>query len=144
VNDRCPGFPRAALGDGFVARPITEHRLRRRLTIVSTVEEQVARELVTRDDFRSSDDPVPEHTVRVNFHCNQSCEFCFVSTHLPPAAEAAIRAAIDDAGRAGAVLVLAGGEPTLNCTSSSTSSAPNARGARSSCRPTPFGWPIQC
>ena len=74
----------------------------------------MARELVTRDDFRSSDDPVPEHTVRVNFHCNQSCEFCFVSTHLPPAAEAAIRAAIDDAGRAGAVLVLSGGEPTLN------------------------------
>ena len=34
---------------------------------------------------------VAEYTVRVNFHCNQSCEFCFVSTHLPPPAEAAVR-----------------------------------------------------
>jgi MoaA/NifB/PqqE/SkfB family radical SAM enzyme len=116
VNDRCPGLPRAVLAadPSPALRPITEQRLRRRLTIASSVEEQVARELVTREDSRSSDDPVPEHTLRVNFHCNQACEFCFVSTHLPPAAESAIRAAIENAGREGAVLVLSGGEPTLN------------------------------
>jgi MoaA/NifB/PqqE/SkfB family radical SAM enzyme len=116
VNDRCPGVPRAALSAGSLPalHPIVEHRLRRRLTVVSSVEEQMARELVTRDDARGVDGPVTEYTVRVNFHCNQACEFCFVSTHLPPPAEAAVRTAIDDAAREGAVVVLSGGEPTLN------------------------------
>ncbi len=57
---------------------------------------------------------VPEYTVRVNFHCNQACEFCFVSTHLPAAGEAAVREAISSAGRENAVIILSGGEPTLN------------------------------
>ncbi len=88
--------------------PITEHRLRRRLTVVSSVEEQMARELVDpRRAAAAAHEPVPEYTVRVNFHCNQACEFCFVSTHLPPAAEAAVRAGDRDrrprARRAGAV-----------------------------------------
>jgi pyruvate-formate lyase-activating enzyme len=91
-----------------------EQRLRRRLTVVSTVEEQVARELVSRDDFRGGDTAAREVTVRVNFHCNQACEFCFVSTHLPPASEAAVRAAIEAAAVEHAVVVLSGGEPTLN------------------------------
>jgi MoaA/NifB/PqqE/SkfB family radical SAM enzyme len=117
VNDRCPGLPQAAVSAGAlpVLHPVHEDRLRRRLTVVSSVEEQIARELVGRDELRSgSSEPVPEYTVRVNFHCNQSCEFCFVSTHLPPPAEAAVREAIEAAGREEAVLVLSGGEPTLN------------------------------
>src|SRR6185295_15271349 len=96
VNDRCPGLPQAVLaaGDLPTLHPIKEQRARRRLTVVSSVEEQVAREFVGRDELRSSAyGQVPEYTVRVNFHCNQACEFCFVSTHLPPPAEAAVRAA---------------------------------------------------
>jgi MoaA/NifB/PqqE/SkfB family radical SAM enzyme len=118
VNDRCPGLPREALarsGSVPALHPVRDDRLRRRLTVVSSVEEQIARELVGREELRSgSTEPVPEYTVRVNFHCNQSCEFCFVSTHLPPPAEAAVRDAIEAAGRESAVLVLSGGEPTLN------------------------------
>jgi MoaA/NifB/PqqE/SkfB family radical SAM enzyme len=117
VNDRCPGLPQSALADGPQPslHPVLEHRLRRRLTVVSSVEEQIARELVGRDELRNSAyGQVPEYTVRVNFHCNQACEFCFVSTHLPPPAEAAVRQAIEAAGRERAVLVLSGGEPTLN------------------------------
>ncbi|MBX3026422.1 radical SAM protein [bacterium] len=113
VNDRCPGLPRAA-AEPAVLHPVREQRLRRRLTVVSTVEEQVARELVSRDEFRGGDAPAVEYTVRVNFHCNQACEFCFVSTHLPPAREAAVREAIETAAREGAVVILSGGEPTLN------------------------------
>jgi MoaA/NifB/PqqE/SkfB family radical SAM enzyme len=116
-KDRCPGVPQAQLAAGLLHRlhPITEQRARRRLTVVSSVEEQVARELVGRDELRHSGyGQVREYTVRVNFHCNQACEFCFVSTHLPPPAEAAVRAAIERAGSEGAVLVLSGGEPTLN------------------------------
>lgn len=114
VEDRCPGVPSGFLqGNLPRIRPVTEQRLRRRLTVVSTVEEQVARELVSRDDVRSDGTPT-EVTVRVNFLCNQACEFCFVSTHLPSAPEAAVRAAIETAAREHAVVVLSGGEPTLN------------------------------
>lgn len=114
VNDRCPGLPVSAAAAPPPLRPIVEHRVRRRLTVMSTVEEQVARELVSRQIVRGGYGQVPEYTVRVNFHCNQACDFCFVSTHLPPAGDAAVRAAIEDAGREQAVLVLSGGEPTLN------------------------------
>jgi MoaA/NifB/PqqE/SkfB family radical SAM enzyme len=118
VNDRCPGFPSAMLARGELppAQPIREHRVRRRLTVHSTVEEQVAREYLGRDELRSTvgGDTGTEYTLRVNFHCNQACEFCFVSTHLPPAGDAAVRAAIAQAGSEAAVLVLSGGEPTLN------------------------------
>jgi hypothetical protein len=95
-------------------RPIANDRLRRRLTAVSTVEEQTAREFVGRDEARGLGRTVPEYTVRVNFHCNQACDFCFVSTHLPPPGDAAVRAAIERAGAERAALVLSGGEPTLN------------------------------
>lgn len=114
VNDRCPGLPVAAAATPPPLRPILDHRVRRRLTVMSTVEEQVARELISRQIVRGSYGQVPEHTVRVNFHCNQACDFCFVSTHLPPAGDAAVRAAIEAAGREQGVLVLSGGEPTLN------------------------------
>ena len=115
VNDRCPGLPEsAAAAPPPSLQPILEHRVRRRLTVMSTVEEQVARELVSRQIVRGGYGQVPEYTVRVNFHCNQACDFCFVSTHLPPAGDAAVRAAIEAAGREQAVLVLSGGEPTLN------------------------------
>jgi len=77
------------------------------------VEEQTAREFVGYDEARGAR-AISEYTVRVNFHCNQACEFCFVSTHLPPPAEAAVRAAIERAGAERAALVLSGGEPTLN------------------------------
>jgi molybdenum cofactor biosynthesis enzyme MoaA len=117
VADRCPGVPRTLLEAARppVLHPITEPRVRRRLTVVSSVEEQIERELVTRDVLRSSAyGSVPEYTLRVNFHCNQACEFCFVSTHLPPPQDAAVRRVIETAAREQAVLVLSGGEPTLN------------------------------
>ena len=115
VNDRCPGLPQATLAALPPLHPIAEHRVRRRLTVVSTVADQIAREFVGRDELRNSAyGQVPEYTVRINFHCNQACDFCFVSTHLPPPQEAAVREAIETAGREGAVLVLSGGEPTLN------------------------------
>lgn len=118
VADRCPGLPLpAAPLDTLEVHPIADERVRRRLTVASSVPEQVARELVTRVEILRAENQyggVPEHTIRVNFHCNQACEFCFVSTHLPPAGDAAVRAAIAVAGGEGAVVVLSGGEPTLN------------------------------
>ena len=37
---------------------------------------------------------IEEDIIRVQFHCNQSCSFCFVSTHLPAMEDAAVREAI--------------------------------------------------
>jgi MoaA/NifB/PqqE/SkfB family radical SAM enzyme len=117
VRDRCPGLSATYLAR-FGAPPMTplsDDRARRRLSLVSTAEEQIERELVTANFARMPDGTVVEEAiVRVNFHCNQACEFCFVSTHLPPAADARVRAAIQEAGRRGARIVLSGGEPTLN------------------------------
>jgi MoaA/NifB/PqqE/SkfB family radical SAM enzyme len=118
IADRCSGIPAAYLArwPAPEARPITEDRLRRRLSLVESVDEQIRRELVTENRATMEDRSgvVEEHIVRVNFHCNQSCRFCFVSTHLPAPEDAAVRAAIEAAGARGARIVLSGGEPTLN------------------------------
>ena len=117
LRDRCPGVPSAALArePALAVQPITDDKTRRRLSLQSTVEAQIAQELVTRDVRRSpTGEVVSEHVVRVNFLCNQACRFCFVSTHLPAAEPAAIEAAIEEIARARGVLTLSGGEPTLN------------------------------
>ena len=117
VEDRCPGVPRAALERPGTPElsPIASDRLRRRLSVISSVEDQIARELVSYEVARQPDGTtLPMHTVRVNFRCNQACDFCFVSTHLPAAEGEAVRGAIVEAGRAGGAVALSGGEPTLN------------------------------
>lgn len=115
--DRCPGMPSALLSrtPNIQVKPIVEDRLRRKLTVISSTREQIRRELVTRDVYRSpTGEKVPSHIVRIHFHCNQACDFCFVSTHLPAPDEDDVRAAIVEISRQHGVLQLSGGEPTLN------------------------------
>lgn len=117
VRDRCPGVHRALLArePDFQVRPIASERTRRRLSMVGSVSEQIARELITRDVRRMGGGKIePDHTVRIQFHCNQSCRFCFVSTHLPNAPEQAIADAIAEIGALRGTLTLSGGEPTLH------------------------------
>lgn len=117
VSDRCPGIPSAALvmQPDIPLHPITDDRSRRRLSVISSVEDQIERELVTREICRRPDGSArPMHTIRINFQCNQSCHFCFVSTHLPAADEERVREAIREGGRTGGIVALSGGEPTLN------------------------------
>jgi MoaA/NifB/PqqE/SkfB family radical SAM enzyme len=117
IADRCSG-----LADAYLARrapppmhPVREDRVRRRLSLLSTVPEQIAHELVSSSLYADgSGNAGYDEIIRVNFHCNQSCTFCFVSTHLPPAGEDAVEEAIRSAGRRGSRIVLSGGEPTLN------------------------------
>jgi MoaA/NifB/PqqE/SkfB family radical SAM enzyme len=113
VRDRCPGFSEAYLlrHPQTVITPITDDRARRRLSTVDGVDRQVARELV-QPSFPAIG--LEEALVRVNFHCNQACDFCFVSTHLPPASVQAVRRAIEQAAAEGKRVVLTGGEPTMN------------------------------
>lgn len=112
IRERCPGLP---IGVEATARPLSSTALRRRLTVIGTPAQQVDRELVTHEVSRRPDGTsMPSAIVRVNFRCNQSCTFCFVSTHLPDPAEASVRAAIDAIGEQRGSLALSGGEPTLH------------------------------
>ena len=117
VRDRCPGLSGESLrrfGPPTMT-PVRGDRLRRRLSLISTIEAQVARELVqANSDRHPLHGEVEEDIIRVVFQCNQACRFCFVSTHLPAAADEAVEAAIRAAGRAGRKITLSGGEPTLH------------------------------
>lgn len=116
VRDRCPGLPHHLARDGASApRPLDDDRLRRRLTLIASPREQIERELVTRDVYRRPDGTTtPAHIVRIGFRCNQACHFCFVSTHLPAPPVARVEAAIDEIAGLRGILVLSGGEPTLD------------------------------
>jgi len=117
VRDRCPG-----VADVHVARfgipamhPVDDDRTRRRLAVISSVDDQIARELASSHIFVDEKGKAQtEETIRVVFRCNQSCTFCFVSTHLPAPPPEAVEAAIRSAGQRGARIVLSGGEPTLD------------------------------
>lgn len=113
VQDRCLG-----IADAYLQRhpetqvtPIGDDRARRRLTVVGSVAAQMERELVQTS--YPSDSP-PQTLVRVMFPCNQSCDFCFVSTHLPAPDDASIVEAIEMAAASGNQIILSGGEPTLH------------------------------
>ncbi len=116
VEGLCAGLPAEPLGRHGEPplSPIRGEKARRRLTLVGSVEAQIERELVSPNLLMTDAGPVYEEIVRTNFHCNQACRFCFVSTHLPAATADAVRAAIESAGRRGARITLSGGEPTLN------------------------------
>ncbi len=114
--DRCPGVAEQVREHAEArAQPITDDRLRRRLSRVGAISEQVARELVTHEVYRRSDgSTIPAAIVRIGFTCNQACRFCFVSTHLPAPERSAVERAIAEIGGRRGVLVLSGGEPTLD------------------------------
>jgi molybdenum cofactor biosynthesis enzyme MoaA len=72
-------------------------------------------ELESRLFFTDAEGRERERRVlRVNFHCNQACAFCFVDRELTVPDAATIFARIDDAAAHDAELALSGGEPTLN------------------------------
>lgn len=116
IADRCPGWSDAHLRRHPLPdlHPITDERARRRLSVLRPLPDQIAAELVSVSVSRHGDAVVRDETVRINFQCNQSCTFCFVSTHLPAAHDARIETAIREAGARGSRVVISGGEPTLN------------------------------
>ena len=116
IRDRCAGFPDAYLAryGAQAVEPVRDDRTRRRLSILSSEGEQIARELVSKSLATDPSGTFVEEVIRVQFQCNQSCTFCFVSTHLPAAEDAAIEEAIRAAGARGSGIALSGGEPTLN------------------------------
>ncbi|NUO53105.1 MAG: radical SAM protein [Polyangiaceae bacterium] len=113
VAQRCGGIPKSA-AEPRVLHPVRGEKARRRLTLVGSVRDQIDRELVSPNLNMTERGKVYEEIIRTNFRCNQSCRFCFVSTHLPDPRDEAVRAAIRSAGERGARIALSGGEPTLS------------------------------
>ncbi len=117
LRERCPG-----VAEAYVARfgapdihPVDDDRTRRRLTVISSIDDQIARELTSRHISAGADGAARyEETIRVIFRCNQSCTFCFVSTHLPTPPPEVVEAAIRTAGARSQRIALSGGEPTLD------------------------------
>jgi len=117
VADRCPGVAEAYLERWPTPpmKPIREDRQRRRLSRAEDVETQIERELsASSRRYLPGQGTIEDGIVRVHFHCNEACRFCFVSTHLPPPAPELVREAIRQAGERGARVSLSGGEPGLN------------------------------
>lgn len=81
----------------------------------TTQRERMLRELRSVLFRAGLDGRVEEHRVlRINFHCNQACDFCFVSRDLPTPEDGLVLAELEEAARRGASLQLSGGEPTLH------------------------------
>ncbi len=77
--------------------------------------ERVLRELKSVLYKTGRDGKVQESRVlRLNFHCNQACDFCFVSRELPPPEDEILQAELMEVARRGAALSISGGEPTLH------------------------------
>jgi MoaA/NifB/PqqE/SkfB family radical SAM enzyme len=117
VQDRCPGVSERYLAR-FAApalEPIRGERAKRRLTLAAPLPQQIESELVQPSRARGpSGEAIRDAIVRVVFHCNQACRFCFVSTHLPEAGAERVERAIREAAARGERIVLSGGEPTLS------------------------------
>jgi molybdenum cofactor biosynthesis enzyme MoaA len=115
AREVCPG-PLEAARDSVAAAARTLRETDRLDGIVQLTRERTRQLQEYRSKFflESMSGLVERRIVRVNFHCNQACDFCFVSRELPPIEHEIIEREIREAAEAKAVLDLSGGEPTLN------------------------------
>jgi MoaA/NifB/PqqE/SkfB family radical SAM enzyme len=112
----CAGPVRAVASSvAGIARPLRSTTIARAVVPISDERRRVLLEYRSQFFLGRPEGRVDERRiVRVNFHCNQACDFCFVSRELPQVEDAVIEKEIAEAAAAGAVLDLSGGEPTLN------------------------------
>ena len=113
---RCPGVSaryRALHGDaGAIAVP--ERQARFVAGLGRDRRKAVEAELIN-DAFFAQAGGGLERVIRVNFHCNQACGFCFVDRTLPAVSAARVEDEIRRAKADGvSLLSLSGGEPTLH------------------------------
>lgn len=80
----------------------------------STVRERQLREFKSELTSAGVAGEHQRRILRLVFHCNQSCDFCFVSRELPPIEHERLVAEIEDCGAKGIAIDFSGGEPTLH------------------------------
>lgn len=112
----CPGPHRAvAAAVAAAARPLGEEIGRLGSAALSGERQRVLKEYRSQFFIETPGGKARERrVVRVNFHCNQACDFCFVSRELPQVDHELIVREIREAAERQAILDLSGGEPTLN------------------------------
>lgn len=118
IDDMCAGVDRAWIarfGDADFTAVHRRHRRRARGLLSGRSAQDALRAPSQGMWSETAGSAVLERVIRVNFHCNQDCEFCFVDRVLPAPPAASVRAQIDRAAADGvALLSLSGGEPTLD------------------------------
>ena len=112
----CPGPTKSsAAAVAAAARPLQEGERTAGLVPISNQRARVLSEYRSQFFLEAPEGGVRERRiVRVNFHCNQACDFCFVSRELPQVEHELIVKEITEAAERRAILDLSGGEPTLN------------------------------
>lgn len=112
----CPGPLRAIAAEvAKVARPLGDDERASGVVPLPRERQRVLSEYKSQFFLEAPDGKVRERRiVRVVFHCNQACDFCFVSRELPAVEHELIVKELREAAERGAVLDLSGGEPTLN------------------------------
>jgi MoaA/NifB/PqqE/SkfB family radical SAM enzyme len=80
----------------------------------STVRERQLREYKSDLSSGNASGSHERRILRLVFHCNQACDFCFVSRELPPIEHERLVAEIEDCAANGIAIDFSGGEPTLH------------------------------
>lgn|GEM_PF-707144 len=80
----------------------------------STIRERQLREYKSDLSSGNADGSHRRRILRLVFHCNQACDFCFVSRELPPIEHERLVAEIEDCAANGIAIDFSGGEPTLH------------------------------
>lgn len=111
----CPGAPKKIANQiARIAKPLGQDAAASELLPATRVRQQMLSEYRSQLFYSDEGRRRERRIVRLNFHCNQACDFCFVSRELPPIEHELIVREIEDAAERGALLDFSGGEPTLN------------------------------
>lgn len=116
ARERCAGVPSRYLAiHGEAGASAVPQRQARFVAGLGRDRARAVETELVNDAFFAQEGGGVERVVRVNFHCNQACSFCFVDRTLPSVDAARIEAEIRRAADEGvALLSLSGGEPTLH------------------------------
>lgn len=113
----CPGPPRRyverfGIGEFRTLRPDDVPDLP---TILAGTAHRMRREFAEYTVVKTPDAARDRLVLRINFHCNQDCGFCFVTRTLPEPPQRWITDKIREGARRNITqIVFSGGEPTLN------------------------------
>ncbi len=118
AQGQCPGVPLAIAADSSIPElvPLDETAARWLLARAQNSGDSELDGILSTGRYVDADgEHRDERVVRVNFHCNQACTFCFVDRTRPPVTAGRVQAEIERAAADGVgLLSLSGGEPTLD------------------------------
>lgn len=113
--DVCPGPLRGCASRvAPLARSLAPSELSEKTTRSNVRERQLREYKSELSAGRGEEAAHQRRILRLVFHCNQACDFCFVSRELPPIEHERLVAEIEECGEKGIAIDFSGGEPTLH------------------------------